>query len=1044
IEEKMVEIWQEVLGVQKIGITDNFFELGGHSLIVVQVINQIFKQLGKTISFKIFFANPTIKALSKQLKQSEYLRIPKAAEDESYPLTASQSRLWILSQLEGGSLAYNMPAAVRFTGTVDYDKFEEAFRLLIKRHEILRTSFKVDKQGEVRQWIVPIEKVDFIVVQKDFSKQKKNQEQIVANYLQELNSIAFDLEHTPVRASMIKLKEKEHVFFLSLHHIIGDGWSIELLISEVEKIYNSLVEGKEAQLPVLSIQYKDYAVWQNSEGQKQKQQVSEVYWLEQFEGELPVINLPSFKARPLVKTYNGDTISYQFSKEFLNKLKDFSKKQDVTLFMTLMAGVNALLHRYTSQDDIIIGTPIAGREHPDLENQLGLYLNTVAIRTQFRENESFQDLVQQEKETLLGAYEHQGYPFDELVGKLNTKRDASRNALFDVMVVLQNQGQLNNINNKEELNNISISNYDFESTTSQFDINFKFFEQEVLNLSIEYNTDIYDLELINRVFSHFENLITPLLEQPEMLINEIDYITQEEKHQLLVEFNNTQVDYPKDKTIIDLFEEQVKKTPNNVAVVFEDTELTYNELNEKANQLARYLILNGVKAQDNVALIATRGFNMIIGLYGILKTGAAYVPIDNEYPSSRKQYMVSNSNVKFIIQEEILSSENIFGEISLIFMNDIFIKNESVNNLNLKINIDSLAYTIYTSGSTGNPKGVMIRHFSVVNLIDWVNSRFRVTEKDRLLFITSMCFDLSVYDVFGILSAGGALVIANEKEIRDSGKLIDLLLKEKITFWDSVPSTMNLLVDIIESEKENYIQNNLRVIFMSGDWIPVQLPERINKYFPSAEIISLGGATEGTVWSIYYPILNVEKNWTRIPYGKPIQNNTFYILDKYQKPVPYGVQGYLYIGGIGVATGYANDNLKTEAAFLEDPFYSKFGGIMYNTGDIGYMGKTNNIEFLGRLDHQVKVRGFRIELGEIETAISEYSEEIQQVVVEAKEINQDKTLVAYYVSKTEIDKSEIRAYLQNKLPEYMVPGFYVEIESLPLTPNGKIDRKALP
>ncbi|WP_281925842.1 condensation domain-containing protein, partial [Flavobacterium collinsii] len=581
-EENLVLIWQEVLGIEQIGITDNFFELGGHSLIIAQVINRTHKQLGKTVSFKVFFANPTIEGLSKELQEKNFIAIPKATEAASYPLTSSQSRLWILSQLEGGSLAYNMPAAVKLTGVVDGTKFEESFKRLIARHEILRTSFKTDQSGDVRQYIVPTEQVNFTIAEQDYSA-RENQGEAIADYLQAINNEPFDLEQAPlVRASLIKLKEEEHVFFLSLHHIIGDGWSIEVLISEVVKTYNALTQGTEIALPELSLQYKDYAVWLNDEIQQEQYQASEHYWLEQFAGELPVLDLPSFKTRPLIQTYNGDSLTHRFSRVFLDKLKRFSKEQDLTLFMSLMAGINALLHKYTGQDDIIIGTPIAGREHPDLEHQIGLYLNTLAIRTQLKNETSFADLAASQKETLLGAYEYQSYPFDVLVGKLNLKRDTSRTALFDILVVLQNQGQLNNLNN-EELANFQVSDYEFSRKTSQFDVSFTFAETEGLDLTIEYNTDIYDAYLIERMFTHFENLVTGALEQPEMPIHEIDYLTKEEEQELLVGFNDTAVSYPKDKTIIDLFEDQVAGTPNNIAVVFEETQLTYQELNEKAN-----------------------------------------------------------------------------------------------------------------------------------------------------------------------------------------------------------------------------------------------------------------------------------------------------------------------------------------------------------------------------------------------------------------------------------------------------------------------------
>ncbi|MFV8347411.1 amino acid adenylation domain-containing protein, partial [Flavobacterium sp. ZB4P13] len=754
IEKILGVIWQEVLGVEKVGVTDNFFELGGHSLIISQVINRIYKQLGKTISFKFFFANPTIRELSKQLKESEYLPIPKASEALAYPLTASQYRLWILSQFEGGSLAYNMPATVKLIGAVDFDKFEESFQLLIHRHEILRTYFKSDEEGEVQQYILPFEQADFKIVVQNFSK-IENQEDEVAHYLQEINSKPFDLEKgLLVRASLIILKDEESIFFLSLHHIIGDGWSIELFISEVVKTYNDLVAGRTINLPELSIQYKDYAVWLNGELHQEQYVASEQYWLQKFEEGIPVLDLPSLKKRPLVKTYNGETISHKFSKEFLEKLKIFSKEQDVTLFMTLMSGIKSLLYRYTSQDDIIVGTPIAGREHPDLENQMGLFLNTLAIRTQFKEKNSFLELLTIQKETLLAAYDHQNYPFDALVNKLNLKRDTSRSALFDVLVVLQNQSQLNNLNN-EELSNIEISRYEFESKTSKFDVSFTFIEAEGLVLGIDYNTDIYDKYLIQRMFFHFENLLNYSIEQPESGIENINYLTQADKQQVLVDFNDTKVDYSKDKTIIDLFENQVEKTPNSIAVIFEEVELTYKELNEQSNQLALYLRENySIQPNNLIGIKMDRSEQMIIAILGILKSGAAYIPIDINYPKQRIDYIQNNSNCKVVVDLNFLEE---FYKVQ---------ENYSKSNITDINKARDLAYIIYTSGSTGNPKGVMIEHSSLTNYLTWSKEHYLGGNLRNTNFglFTSLSFDLTITSLFLPLISGGNLKIIGSSD----------------------------------------------------------------------------------------------------------------------------------------------------------------------------------------------------------------------------------------------------------------------------------------
>jgi len=1028
-EESLVSIWQEVLGIEKIGITDNFFELGGHSLIVSQVINRSHKQLGQTVSFKVFFASPTIEGLSEQLQINQYTSISKALESASYPLTASQGRLWILCQLEGGSLAYNMPAAVKLTGTVDVNKFEESFLILIQRHEILRTFFKTHEEGEVRQYVVPTNQVTFKIEEKDFCL-VENQEEKIADYLQERNNKAFDLEQAPlVRASLIKSKEEEYVFFLSLHHIIGDGWSIEILISEIVKTYNALIQGKKISLPQLSIQYKDYAVWLNEEIQQDKHKASERYWLQQFEGELPVLDLPSFKTRPLIQTYNGENVTHQFSRAFLDKLKTFSKEQDVTLFMTLMTGINFLLHRYTGQDDIIIGTPIAGREHPDLENQMGLYLNTLAIRTRFKEGNSFLDLIAVEKESLLGAYDHQSYPFDALVGKLNLKRDTSRSALFDVLVVLQNQGQLNNINN-EELSNLEVSDYDFKSKTSQLDISFTFVEAKGLDLTIEYNTDIYDGYLIERMFSHFENLLTESLEQPERLIQDVDYLTDKEKQQLLVEFNNTEVIYSKDKTIVDLFEEQVAKTPNNVAIVFEEMELTYGDLNEKANQLAYHLRDNyAIKPDDLIGIKLDRSEMMIVSILGILKSGAAYVPIDINYPQERIAYIEKDSNSKVVLDEAALDS---FNEVSEKY------SKENIEKINQP---HDLAYVIYTSGTTGNPKGVMVEHFSVVSISENWKMHYGLDQIDvNLLQLASISFDVFVGDICRSILNGGKMIICSNDVKLNPEHLFALMQKQEISILEGTPSLLLPLMDYINNESKEY--SFFKILIFGSDSFNNQdyntLKDKLGK---GIKIINSYGVTEATIDSTYYDDYKKDLNGFT-PIGKPFSNTKIRILDSRDNLVPSGVYGEICIGGDGLARGYFNNEDLTSEKFVINPF--KIDEKLYRTGDLGRWFEDGNIDFIGRSDNQVKIRGYRIELGEIESALQK-NRSIDSCIVLAKNNSLgEKYLVAYIVSNEDLKVSGIISDLKDIIPNYMIPSYFVQMDTLQLTPNGKIDRKSLP
>ena len=1021
IEEDLVAIWKEVLGVEKLGINDNFFELGGHSLIVAQAINRIHKKINKSISFKDFFANPTISGLSLYLEENKYTEIPIAATAASYPLTASQSRLWVLSQLEGGSLAYNMPAAIKLTGAVDTGRLKEAFKLLINRHEILRTYFKVSEDGEVLQYIIPKEKVIFNLVEKDFNLVENNEE-IIASYLKAENEILFDLEQGPLlRASLIKLKKAEFLFFFSMHHIIGDGWSIELLVSEIIKTYNILAQGKQVDLKEFRIQYKDYAVWLNEESQQQKYRASEDYWLQQFKGELPVLSLPTFKTRPLIKTYNGENATHQFSKVFLQKLQLFSREQDVTLFMTLMAGINALLCRYTGQEDIIIGTPIAGREHPDLENQLGLYLNTLAIRTQFDAKSNFLDLLAKQKDTLLNAYEHQSYPFDALVGKLNFKRDVSRSALFDALVVLQSQGQLKN-QSVETLNDIEVVNFNFSGKTSQFDISFTFIETESLTLVIEYNTDIFDDYLIQRIFVHFENLLTKLIDEPEILIAEAGYLTDSEKQQLLTEFNNTDVVYASDKTIVDLFEEQVAKTPDDLAIVFEDVELTYKEFNEKANQLANYLTDRySIEPDDLIGIKLDISEKMIIAVLGILKSGAAYVPIDVNYPQERILYMERDSKCKFILDKEQM----------MLFESEMLKYNSE--NLNTLIKGDSLAYVIYTSGTTGNPKGVMVEN---QNLYNSSICRGNYYKNERVLLTSSIAFDSSVGVMWGAFLCGGTLIIIGDDVVKNPIEIADKILQLGITDMVCVPSYYTVLSKELVKHKKAL---KFKSILLAGEQLNTDLLLFHNKYFSAVTVYNEYGPTEATVWATVSKINADDKI---IVIGKPISNTQMYILDDYLQPVAVGGLGKIYISGAGLARGYLNLPELTAEKFVSNPFQSNKR--MYDTGDYGRWLPDGSIEFLGRKDDQVKLRGYRIELSEIENIISQYSEFIKHTVAEIQEVNGEKIIVGYYVSTSAINKSDLRSYLKTKLPAFMIPSFFIELNSIPVTPNGKVDKNALP
>lgn len=969
--------------------------------------------------------------------------IIKAEIKDSYPLTPSQNRFWFLSLTNESSLAYNMSESLQLNGTVNYKILEETFLTLINRHEILRTVFK-EINDDARQCIVPMSEIDFKIMFEDLSG-KTDQDILIRQRIEAEYNTAFDLKKAPlIRVKLLKVAEDSHILVYTLHHIIGDGWSMKLLAYEFIYIYNELIQKRKIQLSELTLQFKDYSEWINKKLATNSFIAEEQYWLKKFDNIPANFELPKFKPRPLVKSFNGSVITKLFDNNFRLKLQSFCEQQGATLFMGLIAGINGLFYRYTGQYDITLGVPVAGREHKDVENLIGVFINTLAIRTQFDPKCDFITLLNIQKKELLDAYSHQSYPFDLLVDKLKLERDISRSPLFDISVSFQNYH--NALENKSlNLEGINVTPYQgFDRSLSQFDLTLDFCEvNNCLHLRAEFSTNIFEEIFINDLIRNLQAFIEKCIENPSQKIGEIDYLSSEDKNKIISEFNNTKTEFSSDKTIIDLFEEQVKKTTDGIAIIIDNVQMTYKELNIRSNQLARTLVKKGIKTGNNIGLVSQRNFNMIIGLLGILKAGATYIPIDPDYPKSRKEYIIRNSDIQYIIVESDQHNLTFDDKTCIIKIQDEEILEEDSNNLSLKLNPANIAYIIYTSGSTGLPKGVMIRHDSAVNLIEWVNKKFNISNNDRLLSVSSMCFDLSVYDFLGILASGAAVVIAKEDDLYDYEKLKDILKTQRITFWNSVPTTLKLLLDEINQSEKKDTLKDLRLIFLSGDWIPVTLPDQAKKYFPKAKIISLGGATEGTIWSNYYPIDNVDDSWQSIPYGRPINNNSFYILDKNLHPVPYGVQGELYIGGIGVAKGYANDKEKTSASFMKDPFCNIADRIMYKTGDLGRMLYSNNMEFLGRMDRQVKINGFRIELGEIENVIRKYDNTIKDVFISIDKSKENPFIIAYIVLINEIDKINFTAYISDNLPNYMIPDRYIYLDKIPLNPNGKADIKKL-
>jgi amino acid adenylation domain-containing protein len=718
-----------------------------------------------------------------------------------------------------------------------------------------------------------------------------------------------------------------------------------------------------------------------------------------------------------------------------NSLILLSRSKEVNINTVIIAAFNTIIQRYSSQEDITFEQSLISEQYL---KDVGDKLEVQNLKTPVNNKIEFTDFLKTQQKSI-----------DESKSFRNIKYPIANNSTADEKIEL-----LKTLFVVQDAGYSSTDHYQFEidNGTKELLIQFNLFDiglflkdaADFPKLYLFNNPNTVDDNLYETFKQHFVNVLNAIAEKPDAEIGSYNILSPGEFDLIVNKFNETATYYNKNQTIHALFENQVKQSPDSVALIMGLKIITYGQLNKSANQLARYLIKKGLKTEDKVGLIVTRDFSMIIGMLAILKAGGSYVPIDNDYPAERQQYLFNHSQATMVIADDDYQLKSMIGDSSYIRIDSNEYDSIDDTDLQIDINPEQLAYIIYTSGSTGTPKGVMIAHHSVINLVSWVNNTFKVGSDDRLLFITSMCFDLSVYDIFGMLAAGGTLVIAKKEEIQNVRALQDMIVKYNITFWDSVPTTLDYLIKNVETERLDYQATSLKTIFLSGDWIPKDLPERTKNIFPKAQFVSLGGATEGTVWSNFYIVSKTLKTWNSIPYGKPIDNNFFYILNEHLQPLPVGVTGDLYIGGVGVAKGYANDPMKSAASFIPDPFNKEAGGVMYKTGDLGKMMPDFNMEFIGRKDNQVKISGFRIELGEIESVLKNYPFIENSVVLAKNDSSNNKRLISYFTTRGEkFNQDDLLCYLKEKLPNYMIPAIWVELDTLPLTDNGKIDRKTL-
>ncbi len=1029
-EQKLVEIWQTLLQREQIGVTDDFFILGGHSLKAIRLISEYHQVFDVKLSIQAIFNQSTIEghaALLAKAKKEAFVEIERTVEQVNYLMSDAQRRLWVLSQFEGGSSAYNMPSSIELEGEYELSLFQKSFDRLIERHEVLRTVFKADEQGEIKQWILQTEELGFKIDYKDFRK-SKNKEEKITTYIADDSYKVFDLEQGPLlRAALLQTDKLKYVFYFNMHHIISDGWSMEVLSKEVFAYYEAYRGSREPSLQPLRIQYKDYSAWQLNQLNEEVFKEHRSYWLEQLKGELPILELPSSKQRPRLKSYNGHGLSTYINAATSIKLKKYTEANGGSLFMGLLAAWNVLMYRYTGQTDIIIGTPVAGREHVDLENQIGFYVNTLALRNEINLDDTFNLFYQRLKTNTLTSYNHQMYPFDRLVDELHLQRDTSRSALFDVMLVLQNVGEkVEGIKIEEaELNGIIDHGY----SASKFDLEITFQELgDYLSLQVVYNEDVYEKEMVSSLLNHYKQLLQTLLESPEEKLSEIDYLSQAEKEQLLVTFNDTQVAYPSDKTIVDLFEEQVEATPTNVAVIFEQQTLTYSELNEHSNQLAHYLQTKyHIEPDDLIGIKLERSEWMLIAILGVLKSGAAYVPIDPTYPQERIDYIEQDTNCKVCIDNEELSK----------------FKASKVNHSNKTISSaakpSNLAYVIYTSGSTGNPKGVMIEHGSLVNKLFEEKTTLLLRKEIVSYCFTNYVFDVSLLEMIFPLIFGGRVILPSWQITGNTGLVLEEIITNKVNLLQVTPTYLTQLISNFSKENMKDLNQSLERICVGGESLNTKLVDLVKEKFSDIILNNHYGPTEITIDAIVNQDIHAfESNII----GKPLGNTKLYIIDVYEKLVPLNVTGEIVISGPSLARGYLNKQELTAGKFIKSPF--KEGERLYKTGDLGRWTSDGNIEFIGRKDNQVKIRGYRIELGEIEHALLKNKAIKEAVVIVKENQSSEKELVAYLVSENEQNIIELRNNLKLSLPDYMIPSYFVQLDALPLTSNGKIDRKALP
>jgi amino acid adenylation domain-containing protein len=1033
-EEILAQLWAEVLRKESVGVDDDFFALGGHSLLATRLLARVQNALGVVVPLRALFEGPTVTALAVRVEEMRRAGLPvlppvvAVDRDRPLPLSFAQERLWFLDRLEGGSAAYNIPTALRLSGALDSAALERALGEIVRRHESLRTVLREVDGGAV-QVIAPFGA--FALPVEDLSGLDETaRETEVKRRAQEDAARPFDLSEGPLfRAALLRVADEEHVLLLCVHHIVTDGWSSGVLLRELSALYAAYRDGSDSPLAELPVQYADYAVWQREQlrGEVLDRQVD--YWKDRLTGAPALLELPTDRPRPPVQSHRGARETFDLPRALLDGLQALGRSEGATLYMVLLGAFQLLLSKYSGNEDIVVGSPIAGRTRKEVEELIGFFANTLVLRTELSGDPSFRELLGRVREGTLGAYEHQEVPFERLVAELQPERSMSHSPLFQVMFAMQN---VDGSGSGSGLAGLGMDGVIAESETTRFDLALTAVPHDGgVHGVLEYSTDLFERGTIERMLGHLERVLEQVVADAGVRLSQLELLSAEERGLVVDAWNQTAAEVPGDRCIHELFEAQAARTPDAIALVFEDEPLSYAELNARANRLAHHLAELGVGPEVRVGICLERGMEMIVSVLAVLKAGGAYVPLDPAYPTERLAFVLADSAVPVLVTQESLRAALPAADgVAVVSVDGDAerIATQSAENPERGAGPDHLAYVIYTSGSTGTPKGVMVPHRGIPNLAYAQARRFGIDSTSRVLQFASFSFDAAVAELFDALLAGGTLVLASREALLPGPALLETLQGGRVTVATLPPSVLAVLSpdDLPE----------LRTVVSAGEAVDAATVER---WSDGRAFVNAYGPTETTVCAT---AAHCEADGRAPAIGRPLENVRAYVLDAAGRPAPVGIAGELCVGGVGVVRGYLGRPGLTAERFVPDPFATKPGARLYRTGDRARWRAEGVLEYMGRLDEQVKVRGFRIEPGEIEATLRRHEAVRECAVVAREDASGGTQLVGYIVG--EADPDALRAHLRGSLPEYMVPSAFVSLDALPLTPNGKLDRKSLP